>query len=90
MSDPVGSIYFEYFHTRQPPKDAKGCTYLVEGIGEDHVCKAIDFNVVDKMWQFKAKKEKQKKHCQCVVVEAVCNLSCCFKTCVMLFVICIV
>ncbi len=53
MSDPVGSIYYEYFHTRQPPKDAKGCTYLVEGIGEDHVCKAIDFNVVDKMWQFR-------------------------------------
>ena len=53
MSDPVGSIYYEYFHTRQPPKDAKGCTYLVEGIGEDHVCKAIDFNVVDRMWQFR-------------------------------------
>lgn len=30
----------------------KGCTYYVEGIGEDHVCKAIDFGVVDRMGQF--------------------------------------
>ncbi len=55
MPDPVGSIYYEYFNTRVEPKDAEGCTYLVEGIGEDHVCKAIDFNVVDKMWQFRDK-----------------------------------
>ncbi len=30
----------------------QGCTYYVEGIGEDHVCKAIDFGVVDRMGQF--------------------------------------
>ena len=39
LPDPKGSIYYEYWHTRQEPKDAQGCTYLVEGIGEDHVCK---------------------------------------------------
>jgi cystathionine beta-synthase/cysteine synthase A len=51
MPDPIGSVYYEYFKTGVVP-DLGGCTYQVEGIGEDHVTKAMDFSVVDEMWQF--------------------------------------
>ena len=51
MPDPIGSVYFEYFKTGVAP-NLGGCTYEVEGIGEDHVTKAMDFSVVDEMWQF--------------------------------------
>ncbi len=50
MPDPIGSVYFEYFKTGVAP-EVGGCTYHVEGIGEDHVTGAIDFSVVDGMWQ---------------------------------------
>ncbi len=50
MPDPVGSIYYPYFKTGKIPKDAS-CSYLVEGIGEDHIAKAIDFSLVDDMMQ---------------------------------------
>jgi cystathionine beta-synthase len=50
MPDPIGSVYFEYFKTGVAP-NLGGCTYEVEGIGEDHVTKAMDFSVVDDMWQ---------------------------------------
>jgi len=52
--DPVGSIYYDYFHTGKFVED-KGCTYNVEGIGEDHVCEAIDFSCIDDMYQFNDK-----------------------------------
>lgn len=48
MPDPVGSIYYDYFKTGKVP-DSEGCTYLVEGIGEDHLAKAMDFSVVDEI-----------------------------------------
>lgn len=51
MPDPVGSVYYEYFKTGVTREDA-ACTYQVEGIGEDHVTEAIDFSVIDEMWQF--------------------------------------
>jgi cystathionine beta-synthase/cysteine synthase A len=51
MPDPIGSVYYEYFKTGVAP-NLGGCTYQVEGIGEDHVTKAMDFSVVDEMWQF--------------------------------------
>lgn len=51
MPDPVGSIYYSYFTTGQIPAGA-GCTYFVEGIGEDHIAHAMDFSVVDEMMQF--------------------------------------
>ena len=50
MPDPIGSIYYDYFKTKTIPKSA-GCTYLVEGIGEDHLTKAMNFDVVDEMLQ---------------------------------------
>ena len=42
--DPEGSVYLDYFKTRKliPPH-----VYMVEGIGEDMLCKAMDFQVLD-------------------------------------------
>ncbi|MGA3213075.1 MAG: cysteine synthase family protein [Terriglobales bacterium] len=51
MPDPVGSIYYEYFKTGRILTDAR-CTYHVEGVGEDHLARAMDFSVVDDMYQF--------------------------------------
>ena len=51
MPDPVGSIYYEYFHTGKVPADG-ACTYHVEGVGEDHLAKAMDFTVVDDVVRF--------------------------------------
>ncbi len=42
--DPVGSLYFDYFHTGQLTQ-AHG--YVVEGIGEDFLPGTIDFQYVD-------------------------------------------
>lgn len=50
LPDPVGSVYYEYFKTGVIREDA-ACTYQVEGIGEDHITEAIDFSVIDEMWQ---------------------------------------
>jgi cystathionine beta-synthase len=44
--DPEGSIYAEYFRTG---KMIEPHTYKVEGIGEDMVCAAMDFKVVDEV-----------------------------------------
>lgn len=51
MPDPVGSIYYHYFKTGQIPEGGN-CNYFVEGIGEDHIAKAMDFSIVDEMFQF--------------------------------------
>ena len=45
MLDPVGSIYYPYFKTGKLPEDGN-CNYLLEGIGEDHLAKAMDFSIV--------------------------------------------
>jgi cystathionine beta-synthase/cysteine synthase A len=50
MPDPIGSMYYEYFKTGKIPKESK-CTYFVEGIGEDHLVKGIDFSVIDDVLQ---------------------------------------
>ncbi len=50
MPDPVGSIYYEYFKTGVI-NDEGSCSYQVEGIGEDHIAKAMDFSIVDEMYQ---------------------------------------
>ena len=42
--DPVGSLYYDYFHTGQPTQPY---TYLVEGIGEDFLPTTMDFENVD-------------------------------------------
>lgn len=51
MPDPIGSIYYHYFQTGKIPEGGN-CNYFVEGIGEDHIAKAMDFSVVDEMLQF--------------------------------------
>lgn len=50
MPDPFGSIYYYHYYGKPIPADA-GCSYQVEGIGEDHIAKAMDFSVVDEMIQ---------------------------------------
>ena len=51
MPDPVGSIYYDYFKTGVVPEPQEN-TYQVEGVGEDHLAKAMDFSVLDEMYQF--------------------------------------
>jgi len=46
MPDPIGSIYYAYFKTHTIPHGGN-CNYLLEGIGEDHLAKAIDFSLID-------------------------------------------
>ena len=46
--DPVGSVYYGYFKTQ---KLGPAHTYKVEGIGEDMLCKAMDFSVLDDVRQ---------------------------------------
>jgi len=54
MPDPVGSIYYHYFKTGEIPHEGN-CNYLLEGIGEDHMAKAIDFSVIDEVFPVKDK-----------------------------------
>src|ERR1700745_1600589 len=42
--DPEGSVYLDYFKTG---KLIQPHVYKVEGIGEDMLCKAMDFSVLD-------------------------------------------
>jgi cystathionine beta-synthase/cysteine synthase A len=51
MPDPVGSIYYHYFKTKQLPEHGS-CSYQVEGVGEDHMTKAINFSLIDDVIQF--------------------------------------
>jgi cystathionine beta-synthase len=47
-ADPIGSVYQGYFKTgKMPPPHV----YKVEGIGEDMLCKAMDFSVLDDVRQ---------------------------------------
>lgn len=52
MPDPIGSIYYEYFKTGKVPEGGN-CSYFIEGIGEDHLAKAMDFSIVDEVIQVK-------------------------------------
>ncbi|MBS0286123.1 MAG: cysteine synthase family protein [Proteobacteria bacterium] len=47
-ADPVGSIHYDYFYTKKLVTPA---IYKVEGIGEDILCEALDFSVIDEMVQ---------------------------------------
>lgn len=51
MADPYGSIFYDYFRTGEVKHDGS-CSYHVEGVGEDHLTKAMNFAVVDDMYQF--------------------------------------
>lgn len=46
--DPIGSVYHSYFKTG---KMSEPHVYKLEGIGEDMLCKAMDFSVVDDVRQ---------------------------------------
>jgi cystathionine beta-synthase len=46
--DPIGSVYQGYFRTGKVPEPH---VYKVEGIGEDMLCKAMDFKVLDDVRQ---------------------------------------
>lgn len=46
--DPVGSVFYDYFKTG---KVSKPEVYQVEGIGEDYLVKALDFNIIDDIIQ---------------------------------------
>lgn len=54
MPDPIGSIYYHYFKTKQIPEGGN-CNYFLEGIGEDHLAKAMDFSILDDVMQVKDK-----------------------------------
>jgi len=58
LPDPIGSIYYAYFKTGKIPQDA-ACTYQVEGIGEDHIAKAMDFSLIDDVIQVSDKEAFQ-------------------------------
>jgi cystathionine beta-synthase len=47
-ADPLGSVHYHLFHTKTLPT---AHVYMVEGIGEDIECRAMDFSVVDDMRQ---------------------------------------
>ena len=46
--DPIGSIFYDYFKTGTLPQPH---VYQVEGIGEDFLVKAVDFEVIDDIIQ---------------------------------------
>lgn len=46
--DPIGSVFFDYFKDKTMIEPQ---TYLVEGIGDDFLCPALDFSVIDKIYQ---------------------------------------
>ena len=46
--DPIGSVYSQYFKTGKLPEPH---VYKVEGIGEDMLCRAMDFSVLDEIRQ---------------------------------------
>ena len=47
-ADPIGSVHHDYFYTKKLVTPA---VYKVEGIGEDILCEALDFSVIDEMYQ---------------------------------------
>ncbi len=56
MPDPIGSMYYDYFKnyygkTDKVPEPGN-CSYFVEGVGEDHLAKAMDFSVLDDVIPF--------------------------------------
>jgi len=52
VPDPIGSIFYDYFKTGEMPVGGN-CNYQLEGIGEDHLTKAMDFSLIDDIVQVK-------------------------------------
>lgn len=51
LLDPIGSIYYRYFHDGAINEN-EVATYHVEGVGEDHLAKCMDFSVITDVMQF--------------------------------------
>lgn len=46
--DPVGSIFYDYFHFK---KIVKSKPYLIEGLGDEFLIKCVDFSLIDDIFQ---------------------------------------
>jgi cystathionine beta-synthase len=46
--DVEGSVFYDYFKSGELPEPHP---YLVEGIGDDMLCQALDFSVIDEMYK---------------------------------------
>lgn len=50
--DPVGSIFYDYFHTG---KLVKPSPYYLEGLGDEFPIRCVDFNLIDDIYQISDK-----------------------------------
>lgn len=50
--DPIGSVYHSYFKKGVLPSSEEMPPCLVEGAGEDHLTRSMDFSVIDDIIQF--------------------------------------
>ncbi len=50
--DPVGSIFYDYFHSK---KLTKPSPYLMEGLGDEFLIKCVDFNLIDDIFKISDK-----------------------------------
>ena len=46
--DPVGSIFYDYFHTKKLTKPSR---YLIEGLGDEFLIGCVDFNLIDDIYK---------------------------------------
>ena len=46
--DPVGSIFYDYFHTGKITESGR---YLIEGLGDEFPIKCMDFDIIDDMYR---------------------------------------
>jgi len=51
LADPAGSIYHDYFHGGKAAVGV-GTPYRVEGVGEDHITKALDWSLIDNVVRY--------------------------------------
>lgn len=51
--DPIGSVYYSYFKKGVLPQAQEMTESMVEGAGEDHLARSMDFSVIDDIIQFK-------------------------------------
>jgi len=55
--DPVGSIFYDYFHSK---KLAKPSPYLMEGLGDEFLIGCVDFSLIDDIYQITSLPHGQK------------------------------
>jgi len=46
--DPVGSVFFDYFHTKRMTKPS---LYFLEGLGDEFLVGCVDFSLIDNIYQ---------------------------------------